>query len=389
MLNLRMMRFKPCAAALLAAGLVVSLATAGAAWAGKDGPRLRFLGEVRFPTGLQFEGTEVGGLSGIDYDPSQGLYYAISDDRSSINPARFYELTIDLDDGRLDDGDVVFQRVVTILNEQGAPFAPLSLDPESIRSDPKRKTLFWTSEGDANALVPPAVREMERDGTFVQELEKPAKYDPTADNSSGIRNNLAFESLTLQGSAHFLFGHGSKLLTATENALNQDGPAASLTEGSPVRILQLDQHSDKPLNEYIYVTEKVAEAPNPAGSFSTNGLCEILSLDEKRFLALERAFSTGAGNTIRIFLADLSRATNVRRLDSIAGVGIRTVKKELLLDLDTLGIPLDNIEGITFGPRLRTGERTLILVSDNNFNAVDQFTQFLAFAIKRGSLGEW
>jgi hypothetical protein len=51
------------------------------------------------------------------------------------------------------------------------------------------------------------------------------------------------------------------------------------------------------------------------------------------------------------------------------------------------GDTLDNIEGITFGPRLRTGERTLILVSDNNFSAI-QFTQFLAFAIRRGALGE-
>jgi hypothetical protein len=379
MLNLQMMRFKPRAAALLMAGLALSLGAAGVAGA-NDEPRLRFLGEVQFPTGLVFEGTQVGGLSGIDHDPQRNLYYSISDDRSQINPARFYELTIDLSDGTLDDGDVGFRRVVTILNEQGLPFAPFSLDPESIRFDPTRRTLFWTSEGDANALVPPFVREMKRDGRFVQELETPAKYDPTAGASSGIRNNLAFENLTLQG-------HGSKLLTATENALNQDGPAASLAEGSPSRILQLDSRSGKALAEYIYVTEPVPDAPNPPGSFSTNGLVEILSLDKGRFLAMERAFSTGVGNTIRIFLADLSRATDVRRLDSIAGVPIRTVKKELLFDLDTLGIPLDNVEGITFGPRLRTGERTLILVSDNNFSAI-QFTQFLAFAVKRGALGE-
>ncbi len=105
-----MMRFKPRAAALLVAGLVVSLGAAGAAWAKKDEPRLRFLGEAQFPTGLVFDGTRVGGLSGIDYNPRRGLYYTISDDRSSINPARFYELTIDLRDGTLDDGDVVFKK---------------------------------------------------------------------------------------------------------------------------------------------------------------------------------------------------------------------------------------------------------------------------------------
>jgi hypothetical protein len=50
-------------------------------------------------------------------------------------------------------------------------------------------------------------------------------------------------------------------------------------------------------------------------------------------------------------------------------------RKRLLLDLDDLGIPLDNVEGMTFGPR-----RSLVLVSDNNF-AATQFTQFLVFAL--------
>ena len=49
-----------------------------------------------------------------------------------------------------------------------------------------------------------------------------------------------------------------------------------------------------------------------------------------------------------------------------------------LLDLDKLGIPLDNVEGLTFGPRLRDGRQSLVLVSDNNF-AATQFTQFLLF----------
>jgi hypothetical protein len=52
----------------------------------------------------------------------------------------------------------------------------------------------------------------------------------------------------------------------------------------------------------------------------------------------------------------------------------------LLLDLSTLGIPLDNVEGMTLGPRLPDGRRSLVLVSDNNF-AASQFTQFLLFAL--------
>ena len=59
-----------------------------------------------------------------------------------------------------------------------------------------------------------------------------------------------------------------------------------------------------------------------------------------------------------------------------------TARKTLLLDLDDLGIPLDNVEGMTFGPRLPDGRRSVVLVSDDNF-AASQFTQFLLFALKR------
>ena len=56
------------------------------------------------------------------------------------------------------------------------------------------------------------------------------------------------------------------------------------------------------------------------------------------------------------------------------------VDKTLLLNLDDLGIPLDNVEGMTLGPKLPDGRQSLVMVSDNNF-ATSQFTQFLLFAI--------
>ena len=86
---------------------------------------------------------------------------------------------------------------------------------------------------------------------------------------------------------------------------------------------------------------------------------------------MERSFSVGApdtGNTIKLYEVELRR---------------HTARKTLLLDLDDLGIPLDNVEGMTFGPRLRDGRRSVVLVSDNNFSAT-QFTQFLLFALDHG-----
>ncbi len=57
-------------------------------------PQLQFLGQRIIPTGTQFEGTEFGGLSGIAFDSRRQVYYALSDDPSQLDPARFYTLRI-------------------------------------------------------------------------------------------------------------------------------------------------------------------------------------------------------------------------------------------------------------------------------------------------------
>ena len=99
---------------------------------------------------------------------------------------------------------------------------------------------------------------------------------------------------------------------------------------------------------------------------------------------MERSFSVGApgtGNTIKLYDVALPGADDVNGFDSLATLlaGIQPVEKTLLLDLDELGIPLDNVEGMTFGPDLPDGRRSLVLVSDNNFSPA-AFTQFLLFA---------
>jgi 3-phytase len=45
-----------------------------------------------------------------------------------------------------------------------------------------------------------------------------------------------------------------------------------------------------------------------------------------------------------------------------------------------MGVPIDNIEGMTFGPPLADGRQALVIVSDNNF-LPSQFTQFIVLAL--------
>jgi hypothetical protein len=56
--------------------------------------------------------------------------------------------------------------------------------------------------------------------------------------------------------------------------------------------------------------------------------------------------------------------------------------KSLAVDMTTTpGLsPLDNIEGITLGPKLSEGRQSVVFVSDNNFSPT-QVTQFLLFAM--------
>jgi 3-phytase/alkaline phosphatase D len=335
---------------------------------------LGFIGQTGFETGYAYQGTQVGGLSGIDYDAAADRYFVISDDRFN-EPPRFYTVEIDLSDGALDDGDVRFSGVTLIEDTNGKRFSRGATDPEAIRFDPDSGRLFWASEGnvgtDVNRFIRGMTTEGAYDGRFV--FRVPRSFFPSRDGSAGVRDGLSFESLALSTDRKTLY-------TATEDALIQDGPGVSLSNGSSVRVLQLDLASGKPLAEFVYEVDPVPSSLIPIGVYGTNGLVELLALDATEFLAVERGFSIGSGYTARVYRTSIAGASNLLGGTGIVGPGIEAMGKALVLDLDELDIPLDNIEGITLGPILPNGRRSLILVSDNNFSSRQQ-TQFLAFEI--------
>jgi hypothetical protein len=334
---------------------------------------LHYLGQQIVPHGHEFAATTVGGLSGLDYDATTQRYVAISDDRSERHPARFYTLELDLTDfnTRSEPGfaGLRFVGVTTLKDAAGKAHAAGTVDPEAIRFTGKG-TLWWTSEGHARKGIPPAIEEVGADGTALRRLTLPEHVRPGP--SRGVRHNLAFESLALAA---------GKLYVGIENALEQDGPEADLDQTSPARILVFDAASGKRLAEHVYVVDPVHAPPPIPGLFRTNGLVELLGGESSLMLALERSYVMGIGNGARIYRLDLAAASDVADLPALKGAHYRPVAKHLLLDLGTLGITLDNLEGMSWGPRLPDGRRTLILVADDNFSA-RQRTLFLAFAVE-------
>ena len=374
------------AAAALCTVLAVPLGAAAPVGAAPDhghGPdrSLDFRGEATLPAGMQFEGTTVGGLSSLAYDARRDVYYAISDDQANV---RYYTLTVDVADGELSPGDVTVVDVTFLRGPDGQPFATGSLDPEGLTLT-RRGTLVVTSEGFAEPggrVVMPFVREFSLAGAQLRDLAVPSAFAPVP-GVHGVRNNLGFESAAVTPDGNVLF-------VGAENALVQDGPAATLTNGSRSRILQYDERRGTVAKQFTYDNGPVAEAPNPAGQFTVNGLVELLPFDRRHLLAMERSFSVGAGNTVRLYDVDLSRATDVGEVDDLDQVRrLRPAGKRLAYDFDETGLTLDNLEGMTLGPRLgghgphgKGGPghgQALVVVSDNNFTP-GQVSQFILLA---------
>lgn len=348
---------------------------------------LRLIGEQIVPNALPYEGTVVGGLSSIDFDPRTGEYALICDDRSAINPARFYTAKFSLDAGGL--GPVTFTGTKPLLRPDGTPYPPLAkndpaqppnmrtIDPEELRVDPWTGRYVWSQEGErsAAARIDPSIREAKRDGAYVRDLPIPANEKMT--ETAGPRQNLALEGLTFAG-------FGALVASSVEGPLLQDGPEANTTSGALSRIT-VQSRSGPILAQYAYPQEKVFAAPNPPGAFATTGISSLLAVDQAdptRYLVMERSFVTGVGNKIRIYEIDTKGATNVAKVPSLGEAkNVKPVKKRLLADLADFKLStVDNVEGMTWGPRLRGGERSLVLVSDNNFSPT-QVTQFIALAV--------
>jgi hypothetical protein len=351
---------------------------------------LEFLHEYQLPK-QQVANTPVGGLSAIAYDRDRDRYYVLSDDRSDLAPARFYTLEIDIDAGK--SGTPKFRQmnvesVILLRNPQGELYAKGSIDPEgmAITSD---RTAYISSEGVTRSNIPAFIDEFDLEtGKWRQSLPIPSRYLPSTQGEPlrGIEDNLGFEALTLVKESP---GDPYRIFAATESVLAQDkdsepiqanpNPAENKTQGAKSRMLHylVGGGPTVLVSEHLYPVE-------PASSNGINGLTEILAIDRGgHFLSLERSFS-GLKFGAKLFQIATGSASDISNIPSLrdSNARIRPIRKQLLLDLDELGIRLDNLEGMTLGPLLDDGSQSLILVSDDNFQKA-QVNQFLLFRLQQ------
>jgi hypothetical protein len=347
--------------------------------------QLRLLSQYEVPHNLSFRSTTVGGLSGIDYDRANDLYYMICDDRSAINPARYYAARVIFNGKTIDS--VVFTNVVTLQQRDGASYPgrkqnpARTPDPEAMRYNPRAKQMVWSSEGERiiqakdTVIADPSINIISMDGRFIDSFPIVANMHMHT-TEKGPRQNGVLEGMSFADDYRTLYVN-------VEEPLYEDGPRAETTPNDAwIRIYRFDVATKKNTAQYAYRLDPVAYPPITPGAFKVNGVPDILWLEGNKMIVMERSFSTGRlACTIKLFLTDLNQAENIIGNPSLKQTPpAKPLRKKLLLNLDSLNMYIDNVEGMTLGPVLPNGHQTLVLVADNNFSAMEK-TQFLIFEI--------
>jgi hypothetical protein len=343
-------------------------------YAQKSSFKLRFIGETIIQDTV-FERTKVGGFSGIDMSPD-GKWYVLSDSRLRMGGVRIYNFHFDYDEQSIKNFH--FNNVL-IINQLAKKFNlkdTTLANAEAIRFDPQSKNFIWTSEGEsdpkAGTIENPYMMETNSEGKCFGKIRLSERLSYFARQDTGLRDNKSIESLSL-------IPNSEDVWVSIEEPLYQDKPANSDKNAiSPIRIVRMNRKTGKSVAEFAYIIEKE----------EGNGVVELLAIDNKRLLVLERAYSPSTKlNTVRLFEINFKGASDIKNNNSLAKNAYKPVKKQLIFDFGVLRDQktvkrVDNLEGMAWGKTLANGNRTLVFVSDDNFNRHrGQITQFLVMEV--------
>jgi hypothetical protein len=291
-----------------------------------------------------YDGTFVGNFSALAVD-RDGSLAAVSD-RSALFG--------------LDRKTLAPRAVVPLADESGAAF-----DSEGLVID-RDGTRLISSEAE------PSVRRYSRDGRILDRLAVPDALRVAP--AGRAVSNQTFEGLTL-------LPGGRTLLASMEYALT--GDSAGIVR---FQTWQRSKGGHFELGrQYAYRADTGLGVP------------EVQATPDGRLIVLERGFTAGVGNTVRLYLADPRRATDTSGIENLTENltgqgGVRLIKKTLLADIaacPSLGAPakqpqpnplLDNIEGMAI-TGYSQGRLKVLLVSDDNQNAA-QTTRFYFLGVR-------
>ena len=325
----------------------------------------------------------LGGFSAIDYAGTGSLYALLSDrgpdDGAVSYPCRVQLAEILIDPAAAEPVQLKLKATVPLVDLQKRPFTGRSsflvaegrfahrLDPEGVRFGADQ-TLYVSDE------YGPEILQFDRQGKELRRLSLPAwlkvahpsgdRQEENAKNTTGRASNRGMECLAISPD-------GGSLVGLMQGPLIQDGKKSSdntKVTGLNCRLLKIDIATGQ-TEEYVYELDS-----------EKNGNSEILAMPDGRYLVLERDSGAGKDAKHRKLIAiDLRGATNIYGRESLKVEGqqgsIRPVSKSMYLDLLDPAWKLagesmpEKIEGVTFGPVLNDGRRTLLVSTDNDFES--------------------
>lgn len=385
--------------------------------AGAASAAITFVGEGSIPgnatdqsglSGLLEDGVtphnQAGGFgSAVAYSGFGDFYYA-TPDRGPADGAtgyidRFYTIRVDLKRVSASQYDVKPEIVATrLMRREGHDYFTgsatafdstgstdsLRFDPEGVRVSGCGRTIFVSDE------YGPYIHEFSvASGKRVRSVPVPNKYlidYPSATprieltgNVAGRQSNRGMEGLAISPD-------GGKLYGIMQSPLIQDGALNESNSriGLNTRIVEIDTTSGA-AREFLYPLD-----------VASNGISEILAVNDREFLVVERDGRAGAAARVKkIYKIDIAAASDIRAVKQLPAsgipVGIAPVSKQLFIDLLDPAFGLagasfpEKIEGLAFGPDLEDGRHLLLVVNDNDF-ITNQATRFFAFAIDRADL---
>jgi hypothetical protein len=316
-----------------------------------------------------------GGISGVDYDSRRRRWLLLSDDRSEHAPARLYTISLERSEKgrwRLGKGRRILLRDLRGLPFPSAGLGREAVDPEAIRVAPDGESLVWASEGDAQDGYSPVVRRMDSKGRAWEQVRLPPNLRFDRAGRHGPRGNASIEGMD--------FSPDGALWIAMEGPLIEDGQPAAEDRPALVRFTRLTD--DGTTRQFAYRLDAAATAPH--GKAADNGVTEILALDNRRLLVLERSGAVlGEGRYLfrcRLYLADFAQAFEVTGLASLKSAVITPATKRLLLDFGTLPDNPGNLEAMAWWPSRQGHPARIVLLNDNNF-AVGEPTRLLLLTL--------
>ena len=306
-----------------------------------------------------FKGLKIGGLSELAFDEKTGHFIALSDDKKNH---RWYEFSFQTKpEYQLKLIDQTF------LKSPHSKKLKQNMDPEALLFYGD-ETVFIASEGQQifKEHEPTQIFTFNRKGILKSAWPVPSVFwQATPDKKAsaiGQQENKGFESLAFDKNKGILW-------TATEQPLKQD---LIFKNKSFVRLTAFDIKSKKMLFQYPYLLKDSQDG----------GLTALEFLKDKTFISLERAYKKqkkNGVNEVQLFLTDCRKAQDVKEHIVLKKKFKACSKKLLWSSTQEKNIKVDNLEGLALSQPSNSKKRTLILVSDDNFNTKNQKTQFLFF----------